>query len=187
VRLPLARPKPANGSGRAELAPAAGQGTPAELAAGLLAHLQQAGRADAPACESAQLIVDAAKPWAPGTAHLFPARARQRAVELLLLGAQLAKARPTTDERRAFVDAWSVGVLPLLVQRNFLEPGTVLLLLLLLLLFLYNRYVYLTLECPGVPLLLLLLLLLARVRQGAHGRQGAQWAAGRRAGDDDEE
>ncbi|KAJ1634441.1 ankyrin repeat-containing domain protein [Pavlovales sp. CCMP2436] len=122
VRLRFARPKPANGRGHAE--PAAGQGTLAELAALLLARLRQAGHTDAPACESAQLVVLAAEPWGPETHALFPARARQRAVDLLLLGAQLAKARPTADERRALAAAWSSGVLPRLVERNFLEPGT---------------------------------------------------------------
>ena len=73
--------------------------TPAQLAATL------------PQSAAAQLVVRAAAPWSPHTRELWGARQRQRAVELLLLGHQLAR-HNLVRNTVAFADAWLECVMP---------------------------------------------------------------------------
>jgi hypothetical protein len=58
-----------------------------------------------PASEVAQLILTAAQPWSVATHHMFPRKARARAVALLRLGYLLASSR-FPGEVSAFTDAW---------------------------------------------------------------------------------
>ena len=94
-----------------------GGNTPLSLARAL----QQAGEAGEDT--AAGLVLDAAKPWSQQTHALFPAAARARAVELMLLGHLLS--RESVQWGPSFVgaevslfDAWMVGVLPQAVQRK---------------------------------------------------------------------
>jgi ankyrin repeat protein len=70
--------------------------------------------------EGAQLVVRAAAPWSPVVNHsLFPAVARARAVQLILLGHLLARERPElVIAGRAFMDAWAEHVMPHAVARD---------------------------------------------------------------------
>jgi ankyrin repeat protein len=88
--------------------------TPLSLARELL---QQRGSAD----ERAELIVRAAGPWSPHAHPLFPAHARARAVELLLLGRQLARQR--FEQAGGLVDVWVAHVMPLAVVREQLRAS----------------------------------------------------------------
>ena len=94
-----------------------GGNTPLSLARAL----QQAGEAGEDT--AAGLVLDAAKPWSQQTHALFPAAARARAVELMLLGHRLS--RESMQWGPSFVgaevslfDAWMEGVLPQAVQRK---------------------------------------------------------------------
>ena len=98
-------------------AEADGGTTPLSLARAL----QQAGEAGEDT--AAGLVLNAAKPWSQQTHALFPAAARARAVELMLLGHRLS--RESVQWGPSFVgaevslfDAWMVGVLPQAVQRK---------------------------------------------------------------------
>ena len=58
-------------------------------------------RGDGPADDGrAALIVRAAAPWSPATHALFPAAAKERAIELLWLGALLARRQQSLVSRR---------------------------------------------------------------------------------------
>ena len=101
-------------------AEAGGGPTPLSLARALL-QADKAGEDTA-----ASLVLDAAKPWSQQTHALFPAAARARAVELMLLGHRLS--RESVQWGPSFVgaevslfDAWMVGVLPQAVQRGFCQ------------------------------------------------------------------
>lgn len=85
-----------------------GAPTPLGLARALLARAP--GAADEPAA-SARLVVDAAAPWSPANHALFPAPARARAVELLLLGHLLSREERFAGEGRALLDAWQAHVM----------------------------------------------------------------------------
>ena len=98
-------------------AEAGGGPTPLSLARALL-QADEAGEDTA-----AGLVLNAAKPWSQQTHALFPAAARARAVELMLLGHRLS--RESMQWGPSFVgaevslfDAWMVGVLPQAVQRK---------------------------------------------------------------------
>jgi hypothetical protein len=70
--------------------------------------------------EGAQLVVRAAAPWSPEVNHsLFQARARARAVELLLLGHLLARERlELVIAGQAFIDVWVEHVMPRALART---------------------------------------------------------------------
>ena len=55
----------------------------------------------------------AAEPWSPQTHQLFPSEARERAVELWLLGVQFSR-----DDRSAIGDVWMAFVVPYAVTRE---------------------------------------------------------------------
>ncbi|KAG8466955.1 hypothetical protein KFE25_008334 [Diacronema lutheri] len=84
--------------------------TPLVLACALLAR-------SATGHEGAQLVLDAAAPWSPRTASLFPAHARTRARAVLLLGHQLARAAYFAGQERAFVDVWLQHVMAHAISR----------------------------------------------------------------------
>ena len=69
--------------------------------------------------EGAFLILEAAKPWSRQTHKLFPAPARARAVELMLVGELLSREeRFAAYGPQAVVDAWMTFVVPQAVSRN---------------------------------------------------------------------
>jgi len=63
---------------------------------------------------AADLIVLAARPWTPATHHLFPAAARARACELLLIGHALARQHGT---EQSLLDPWLDVLMPQVVTR----------------------------------------------------------------------
>ena len=72
----------------------------------------EAARAAEEAEAAADLVIRAAQPWSPQTHHLFPWAARTRAIELMLLGAQLER----------WTDVWMAFVVPYAVQRDYEMP-----------------------------------------------------------------
>ena len=96
-----------------EAAAQAGGPTPISLArAQLQAQAGGAGEATA-----ASLVLDAAGPWSRRTHELFPAAARARAVELLLLGHCLSRKSFFVGAEISLLDAWMESVLPQAVLR----------------------------------------------------------------------
>ena len=68
---------------------------------------------------AAFLVLEAAKPWSRNTHHLFPAPARARAVEMMLIGELLSREeRFAAYGPQAVVDAWMTFVVPQAVSRN---------------------------------------------------------------------
>jgi len=68
------------------------------------------------------LILEAAKPWSRKTHDLFPAPARARAVELMLIGELLSReSRFEAYGPQAVVDAWMTFVVPQAVSRNHVQ------------------------------------------------------------------
>jgi ankyrin repeat protein len=91
----------------------AGDSTPLALAQNLAA----AGRANEGT--AAHLVLEAAKPWSRQTHKLFPAPARARAVELMLIGELLSREeRFAAYGPQAVVDAWMHLVVPKSVSRD---------------------------------------------------------------------
>jgi hypothetical protein len=86
-----------------------GAPTPLGLARALLARAP--GAADESAAASARLVVDAAAPWSPANHALFPAAARARALQLLLLGHLLSREARFERKERALLDAWQAHVM----------------------------------------------------------------------------
>ena len=69
--------------------------------------------------EPTRQILEAAKPWSRHTHKLFPAPARARAVELMLVGELLSREeRFAAYGPVAVVDAWMAFVVPKAVSRN---------------------------------------------------------------------
>lgn len=101
--------------------------TPATIAREAVARLEREGRTDSPNFKAASLVASAALPWSPETHALFPSRARARAVSLLCIGKQVARQYGTAGgaDGSALMRAWIAHVQPRLVERSFLEPGTV--------------------------------------------------------------
>tara|TARA_B100000780_G_scaffold213084_1_gene152682 strand:- start:116 stop:994 length:879 start_codon:yes stop_codon:yes gene_type:complete len=96
-----------------EAAAQAGGPTPISLARAQL-HAQAGG---AGAVTAASLVLDAARPWSRRTHELFPAAARARAVELLLLGHCLSRESFFVGAEVSLLDAWMESVLPQAVLR----------------------------------------------------------------------
>jgi hypothetical protein len=75
---------------------------------------------DDPRVPAAKIILRAAEPWSPDTHHLWGARQRGHAVQLCLVGYQLADllaaAAPQQAQQGAFVDVWLAYVMPLAVS-----------------------------------------------------------------------
>lgn len=71
--------------------------------------------------ECAALLRLASQPWSTDSHATFPDAQRERAVELMLIGAELAKrsalAESTEPLGRAFLDVWECCVLPLAIVR----------------------------------------------------------------------
>ena len=82
--------------------------------------LAQAMRAagNAPDGSAAHLVLRAAQPWSRETHALFPAAARARAVELLLLGHRLSREPRFESEAGAVVDVFVGFVMPFAVARQ---------------------------------------------------------------------
>ena len=79
---------------------------------------------------AAFLVLEAAKPWSRQTHKLFPAPARARAVELMLIGELLSRQeRFAAYGPRALVDAWMASVVPQAVSiaaaPASLQPGAI--------------------------------------------------------------
>ena len=73
---------------------------------------------------AAFLVLEAAKPWSRQTHKLFPAPARARAVELMLVGELLSREeRFAAYGPQAVVDAWMAFVVPKAVSRNRVQVG----------------------------------------------------------------
>ena len=74
--------------------------------------------------EPTRQILEAAKPWSRHTHKLFPAPARARAVELMLVGELLSREeRFAAYGPVAVVDAWMAFVVPKAVSRNRVQVG----------------------------------------------------------------
>ena len=67
---------------------------------------------------AAFLILEAAKPWSRKTHHLFPAPARARVRELVLLGELLSREDRFTGASRAVHDVWMDFVIKHAVDRD---------------------------------------------------------------------
>jgi hypothetical protein len=92
--------------------------TPLGLASARL--LRRADGPDDGRSGGAALISRAVAPWSPGSHALFPAAAKARAIELLWLGALLARrlqGGAAADVQGAFCDAWLGHVMPFAVER----------------------------------------------------------------------
>eukprot|EP00966_Prymnesium_polylepis_P159148 3678080-Prymnesium_polylepis.1 len=63
----------------------------------------------------AHLVLQVAAPWSPSTHELFASGARERAVVLLLLGAQLSNQERFFRQEAALKDLWLFHVMPLAV------------------------------------------------------------------------
>jgi len=87
--------------------------TPIEIATELVCS----GRAAAGS--AAELILQASRPWSPATHGLFPASARRFAVELVVLGAALARSERFTGS--ALEDVWVEHVMPHAVLRPYVR------------------------------------------------------------------
>ena len=71
---------------------------------------------------AAFLVLEAAKPWSRKTHKLFPAPARARAVELMLVGELLSrKERFAAYGPQAVVDVWMTFVIPNTVGRGYTD------------------------------------------------------------------
>ncbi|KAG8457269.1 hypothetical protein KFE25_011943 [Diacronema lutheri] len=95
--------------------------TPLALALALLAR---SARAHA----GAQLVVDAARAWSPATHALFPACARARAVQLLLVGVLIARGSALpylAPSAHALLDVWLRHVMAHAVSRGECGPEPV--------------------------------------------------------------
>ena len=76
----------------------------------------------AKAGSAAFLILAASKPWSRKTHDLYPAPARARAVELMLIGELLSREeRFAAYGPQAVVDAWMTFVVPQAVSRNHVQ------------------------------------------------------------------
>ena len=64
-----------------------------------------------------RLVLDAALPWSVQTHAFFPAAARAKAVELLLLGHRFCQQPHFHGEERAVFDVWMAHIVPHLVSR----------------------------------------------------------------------
>ncbi|KAG8467181.1 hypothetical protein KFE25_000497 [Diacronema lutheri] len=105
--------------GAADCAEAQGDGTSD------CAEAQGDGKSDSAEAQVARIIDAAARPWSPSTHALFPSRARARAVSLLLLGKLVARQYGGANGGvAAFELAWTAHVLPRVIERTLLEPGT---------------------------------------------------------------
>lgn len=87
--------------------------TPIEIATELLSS----GRAAAGS--TADLILQASRPWSPATHGLFPASARRFAVELVILGTALARSARFSGS--ALEDVWVEHVMPHAVRRPYVR------------------------------------------------------------------
>jgi len=68
---------------------------------------------------AAYFVLKAAAPWSHQTHSLFPAPARQRAWELLVLGHQLSSGSPQFEQHsQALMDAWLHCILPFAIDRD---------------------------------------------------------------------
>ena len=98
---------------------AAAAGADAPTPVSLAERLRAEG--SAPAGSAADLVLRAAEPWSPQTHHLFPSEARERAVELTLLGAQLSRESRFDDIHGSAMgmrDVWMAFVVPHAVERG---------------------------------------------------------------------
>ena len=120
---PHARPAPSRPEGSATppedlpgaVSPSAVQ--PSEAAACLSPAELARQHVDDQRVPAAKIILRAAEPWSPDTHHLWGARQRGHAVQLCLVGYQLADllaaAAPQQAQQGAFVDVWLAYVMPL--------------------------------------------------------------------------
>jgi hypothetical protein len=67
---------------------------------------------------TAQLVLDAAKPWSKDTHSLFPSAARKRAAMLLRIGWDLSQQERFTNEEMAIFEVLQEHVMPHAIMRN---------------------------------------------------------------------
>ena len=79
--------------------------------------LERAAELD-PQTPVASLVQLAAEPWSTHNHHTFPARGRQRAVELLLVGHQLASEPRFVGASHSILDVWMHVVMAHAVTRD---------------------------------------------------------------------
>lgn len=84
-------------------------------------ELAREALAEDPYHAAARVLISASEPWSPRTHHLLPARERARALELLLLGHEIAAAHMSRGAggggHAGFVDVWVSHVMPRAVFR----------------------------------------------------------------------
>ena len=73
-----------------------------------------------PPLPASTLLIAAAQPWSPHNHHLFPAIARARAVDLLLLGHALCAEPRFLGEAQSLLDCWLHIMMPRAVTRELL-------------------------------------------------------------------
>jgi ankyrin repeat protein len=105
--------------------------TPAAIALELVRGREEVGQGhekdgptDSLARSNGARVLRAERPWSPETHTLFPARARQHALDLFLVGVLLARSAQSAEVRESLAAVWRDSIIPLLVSRTHLEPGT---------------------------------------------------------------
>jgi CO/xanthine dehydrogenase Mo-binding subunit len=68
--------------------------------------------------EGSLLVLRAAEPWSPESHSLFPPKARARAMELVRLGASLARQFKEGTCEGELNEVWRSSVLPLAIRRH---------------------------------------------------------------------
>lgn len=96
-------------------AAATGGPTPLSLARAIMLAADDATTDDGSA---AAVVLQAARPWSRDTHALFPAAARARAVELLIMGQRLSREPPFAAGAVALLDVWVGSVMPHAVLRE---------------------------------------------------------------------
>lgn len=71
--------------------------------------------------ETAQVLIDAGKPWSCATHRLAPAPKRKLARDLLRLGYQIARCVLDEHARQAFLDAWRGALMPVALSSVLCE------------------------------------------------------------------
>jgi hypothetical protein len=71
---------------------------------------------------AAHYVLQAAAPWSCATHHFFPAAARERAWELIVVGYQLSRRAPFEEYSQAIMDVWLTCIMAYAIERD--TPST---------------------------------------------------------------
>ena len=71
---------------------------------------------------AARYVLQAAAPWSCATHHFFPAAARERAWELIVVGYQLSRRAPFEEYSQAIMDVWLNCIMAYAIERD--TPST---------------------------------------------------------------